>query len=68
MEGDDFVLRAGGGAHFPYFPRKLQGGFVGFGARVADEGSRGGGHAAGGFCLFDEELGERAGPGVMVEV
>ena len=47
---------------------KFEGGFVGFRAGVGDEGAGGGGHAALGAGGGDEELGEGAGPGVVVEV
>ena len=68
VEADDFVRGARGLAHLADFAGELDGGFVGFGAGVADEDFGGGGHGARGERLFDHELGEGAGPGVVVEV
>jgi len=68
VEGDEVVLGAGRVEGAADFAGELYGGFIGFGAGVADEDAGGVVHGAGGAGLFDEELGEGAGPGVMVEV
>ncbi len=68
LEADDLVLRAGGLPYLAHFPGEFDSGFVGFGAGVADEDFGRFGHGARGACLLDHELGEGAGPGVVVEV
>lgn len=47
---------------------KLDGGLVRLGARVADEDAGGGMEGTGLLGAFDQQLRERAGPGVVVEV
>lgn len=47
---------------------ELDGSLVGLGAGVADEDTRGLVHASCLERLFDEQLGQRAGPGVVVQV
>ena len=68
VEAYDFVFCAIGLAGFADFAAEFKGGFVCFGAGVADEDAGGGGHGTGSFGLLDEELREGAGPGVVVEV
>ena len=68
MEGDDFVLRAGGSADFADFASEFNGGFVGFAAGVADEDFGGGVHRACGACFGNDLFGEFAGPGVIVKI
>jgi len=68
VERKDLVLAAGGVEHAAGFASEFEGGFVGFGAGVADEDFGGGGHAAGGEGGLNEGFGEEAGPGVVVEV
>ncbi len=46
VEADDLVLRAGRLPYLAYFPGEFDGGFVGLGARVADEDFGGVGHGA----------------------
>jgi len=68
VERDKMVLCAGRIEHAASFAGELDSGFVGFGTGVTDEDAGGIVHCAGRAGLFDEEFGERAGPGVMVEV
>lgn len=68
LKADNFDFGTGGVEHLADFTGELDTGFVGFGPGVADEDGGGVVHAARGLCGFDEELGERAGPGVVVEV
>lgn len=68
MEGEDFVLGTGRGASLTDFAGEFDGSFVGFGARVADEDLGGGVHCACGAGFSDDQFGELAGPGVMVEI
>lgn len=50
------------------FAGKFNGGFVGFAAGVAEENFACGRHAAGGEGVIDEEFGEGADPGIVVEI
>lgn len=68
VEGKDLVLCTGRGAGFADFAGEFDGGFVGFGARVADEDLGGGVHCACGSGFGDDQFREFAGPGVMVEI
>jgi len=67
-EGDDFEFGARGIGYLAGFAGEFDGGFVGFRSGVADEDGGEGGHAGGFVGFLDEELGEGAGPGVVVEV
>lgn len=55
-------------SYFSNFACKFDSCFIGFAAGIADENFGGGGHGAGGKGFFDEELGQRAGPRVMIEI
>ena len=68
LEGDDLDLVAGGVEDLADLAGELDTGLVGFGTGVADEDGGGVVHAARGLGGFDEELGEGAGPGIVVEV
>jgi len=68
VERNEVMLCAGGIKGAADFAGELYGGFVGFGAGVADEDAGGVVHGTRGAGLFDEELGEGAGPGVVIEV
>lgn len=68
IERDDSCLGARGVDDFADLAGEFDGGFVGFGAGVADEDAGGVVHAAGFEGLVNEELGEGASPGVIVEV
>jgi len=68
VKGDKVVFGAGGVEYAASFAGELYGGFIGFGAGVADEDAGGVVHSAGCTGLLDEELGQRAGPRVVVEI
>ena len=68
VEADDFVLRARWTPGLADFAGEFDGGFVGFGAGVADEDFGGAGHGAGGARLLDHELREGADPWGVVEI
>jgi hypothetical protein len=68
MERDDFVLVLVGRFGLSDFASEFEGCFIGFGAAVADEGSRCGGEAAGRVGELDELFGEEAGVGIVVEI
>ena len=68
VEADDFVLGAGWLAYLAYFSGEFDGGFVGFGAGVADKDFGGIGHGARSACFLNHELREGADPGVVVEI
>lgn len=68
MERDDLVLVLVRRYGLSDFAGELEGCFIGFGAAVADEGSRCGGEAAGRVGELDELFGEEAGVGVVVEI
>ena len=68
VEADDFVFGAVGLSCSADFAGEFDGGFVGFAAGVADEDFGGVTHGAGVEGFLDEELGEGAGPGVVVEI
>jgi len=68
IETDDFMLLSTRLSYLAHFARKFYGGLVGFGARVADEDFGGLVHGAAVAGFGDEEVGEGAGPGVVIEV
>ena len=68
LERDEVVFGARRIEDLARFARELYGGFVGFGAGIADENAFGVVHRAGLDGFLDEEFGESARPGVMVEV
>ena len=68
MKRDDLVLVLVGGYGLSDFASELEGCFVGFGATVADEGSRCGGEAASRVGKLDKLFGEEAGVGIVVEI
>ena len=68
VEAHNFVLLTGGLPYLSYFACEFYGGFVGFAAGVADEDFGGFVHGARFVRFVDEELGEGASPGVMIEV
>lgn len=68
VEGDDLELVTRGLADLGSLPGELDGGFVGLGAGVADEHRVGVVHGTGLAGLLDQQLGQGAGPRVVVEV
>lgn len=68
VEGHDVAFVARRTADLADLPSEFDGGFVRFGARVADKDLGGRAHGASGAGLGDDQLGQLANPGIMIQI